>query len=149
MREGGGLGSDWPSCCPPPLYLLMSFKYHRELSIICIMLFICKKRFGLFLVNGMQTPLPHPLSKLINWVFGPKRCAIFWNVCINNFQIYFSIFRHIFRSPSFIREILKRLLFVLKYTQTFPCVCVYTIFVFGFVGFPLCRYTLLFLQRRT
>ena len=30
------------------------------------------------LVNDMQTPPPQQWP---NWVFGPKRCAMFWNVC--------------------------------------------------------------------
>ena len=51
---------------------------------------VCTHEAGLFLENDMQTPPPIPLKT--GRFFCLKRCAMFLNVCKNNFPILFSIF---------------------------------------------------------
>ena len=52
-------------------------------------MFLTYSKLGLFLDNKMKrTPLCLP-HKWLNWVFGPKKYAIFRNVCKNNFPIFF------------------------------------------------------------
>ena len=45
---------------------------------------------GLFLENYMQTSSSPRMWP--NWVIGPKRCVMFWNVCKNKFPLFFNFF---------------------------------------------------------
>ena len=68
------------------LYLTRHWAYlsHTQRNLFWILLNQTKFRMALFLINDMQIPIP---QKWPNWVFYPKRCAMFWNICKNNFLV--------------------------------------------------------------
>ena len=52
-----------------------------------------------WVIHGRITCRPSHPQKWLNWVFGPKRCVMFWNVCRINYPIslyFFKVFSRFF-----------------------------------------------------
>ena len=64
-----------------------------------IYIYICNIYLGLFLLSDMQISPP---QTWLDWVFGPKRCPIFWNVCKKNLNFWFIQFNKMFVLNSFL-----------------------------------------------
>ena len=62
--------------------------FHRYLWFYFIHL-----KSSLRVIPGERHADPSPLQRWLNWVFGPKRCTMFWNVCKNIFLIFLQLFQ--------------------------------------------------------